>query len=266
MSFDADWLSLREPHDARARAQTPLAALAGWAADRAHLDIVDLGCGTGSTLRFLAPCLPAVAQRWTLVDNDQALLDRVAIPDLPHGSAVTTRRIDLAQALDEVPWPAGGLVTGSALIDLVSRQWIDRLADRCAGAGATLYMSLSFTGAATWLPQLAGDRAVVAAIDAHQRGDKGFGPALGPDAHQALATAMAAHGYRVAEGSSDWSFGPIDGDIQRRLIADWADAAASLDDPPDDLSAWRDRRLAMVDRARFYVGHACLFAWPEQRR
>ncbi|WP_370582807.1 methyltransferase domain-containing protein [Paracoccus sp. NBH48] len=39
--------------------------------------VLDLGCGTGSTLRTLGPHLPDNA-RWHLVDNDPALLERAA--------------------------------------------------------------------------------------------------------------------------------------------------------------------------------------------
>jgi hypothetical protein len=196
------------------------------------------------------------------VDHDRRLLDAFEAPALPQGLSAETRQAELAGELGALDWSATDLVTGSALIDLVSADWIERLADHAAAAGTAIYMSLSYTGTACWLPRLDGDDAVVAAINRHQRQDKGFGRALGPSAHGALAKALSVRGFRICDGASDWSFGPADGAIQRRLIAEWAEAAESLDDPPQGLAAWRDRRLALVERGRFYVGHACLFAVP----
>ena len=49
MGFSADWLALREPADHAARDGDLLAA----AAQVAGAVIVDLGCGTGSTLSLI---------------------------------------------------------------------------------------------------------------------------------------------------------------------------------------------------------------------
>ena len=57
-AFSADWLSLREPYDLRARNPTVLNAVVMSLVDRTSLTIVDLACGTGATLRALAPHLP----------------------------------------------------------------------------------------------------------------------------------------------------------------------------------------------------------------
>ena len=71
--FSAAWLALREPADHRARnaavRDAAIAHLAGKAAPR----LVDLGCGSGSNLRALAPYLPS-GQIWRLVDADPLLL------------------------------------------------------------------------------------------------------------------------------------------------------------------------------------------------
>ena len=70
--FAADWLALREPFDHAARS----VALARRLADRlpTRPRLVDLGGGTGSMFRFLAPIIGR-GQDWILVDADAALLD-----------------------------------------------------------------------------------------------------------------------------------------------------------------------------------------------
>ena len=70
--FDADWLTLREPFDHAARS----VALARRLADRLprRPRLIDLGAGTGSLFRFLAPIIGR-GQDWILVNSDAALLD-----------------------------------------------------------------------------------------------------------------------------------------------------------------------------------------------
>ena len=53
-------------------------------------------------------------------------------------------------------------------------------------------------------PGHADDAAVEAAFNRHQRGDKGFGPALGPAAPEYLAARLKSAGRRVRSERSDW--------------------------------------------------------------
>src|SRR5690606_21899156 len=75
--FSADWLALREPYDRRARNTDVLDAVVTAFASHVSLNVADIGCGTGSTFRAVAPRLPA-SQRWRLYDNDLSLLARAA--------------------------------------------------------------------------------------------------------------------------------------------------------------------------------------------
>ena len=87
--FSAQWLTLREPADHRARDQAlqqrlcvQLTALAR--TEQRVIRLIDLGCGSGSNLRALAAALP-FAQHWTLVDYDPLLLAaaRATLPKSP---------------------------------------------------------------------------------------------------------------------------------------------------------------------------------------
>jgi len=122
--FSAQWLALREPYDRAARNGAVLDALAAAFAGAPAVTVTDLGCGTGSTLRAISPLLPA-RQSWRLVDHDDALL-AAAKKAAPAGAGVVTVATDLAGDLDHAIG-ACDLVATSALLDLVSAAWLDRL-------------------------------------------------------------------------------------------------------------------------------------------
>ena len=93
--FSASWLALREPYDRRARNADVLNAMAARFREQSSIAVVDLGCGTGSTLRAISPRLPA-QQNWRLVDNDLSLLAHAAGLARPPKVTVAARTVDLA--------------------------------------------------------------------------------------------------------------------------------------------------------------------------
>jgi hypothetical protein len=131
------------------------------------------------------------------------------------------------------------------------------------------YAALSYDGRAVLEPRDAFDADMVAAVNRHQRRDKGFGPALGPQAVALAVARFKAVGYDVVQGRSDWMFGPPDSVIQDSILAGWATAAGELGDVPlDRIAAWFTHRRELVadGRARLQVGHTDLFATPTGSR
>ncbi len=247
MSFSPDWLALREPADHAARSPALLDRLERWVGGR-DLRVVDLGSGTGSSWRALEPRLGG---HWTLTDLDPVLLER-----MPEG--VERREVDLAVELEDVV--AGtDLITGSALIDLVSAKWLDRLAAALAPSTA-VYFALSYDGREHWSPVPPYEARALGAFRQHQEGDKGFGPALGPRATAHLGAALAARGWQVFVADSPWPLGPD----QRNLIEVLADGARDAVAETGTLSEaelrdwWQARRRA----ERVEIGHLDLLALP----
>jgi len=259
--FSAQWLALREPYDRAARNGAVLDALASAFAGAAAVTVTDLGCGTGSTMRAIAPRLPA-PQNWRLVDNDEALL-AAAGTAAPSGAGVTTVAIDLARDLEQA-FGTCDLVATSALLDLVSAAWLDRLVASLVRLSRPLYAALSYDGVVALTPETRHDATVIAAVNRHQRTDKGFGPALGPDAAQAAPERFRGAGFAVVEGRSDWRFGADDRDIQMDMLAGWAGAAGEIGVDPSTLEEWlRERRdHVTAGRSRMRVGHIDFFASP----
>lgn len=273
--FSPDWLDLREAADHRARNGALLETLTRHFAGRDTLRVLDLGCGTGSTLRAIHDRLPR-HQTWTLVDHDPALLvaarlrlvksgfEDTGSPPLRRAGdgsdiKVTFRQADLTQDMVEFAGLQPDLITASALIDLVSADWIDELARLAASRGAVVYAALNYNGRETWSPPHAADEDVLAAFVEDQRRDKGFGPALGRDGTEMLATALRHRGYRVEIGQSPWRLDTND----RHLIDALASGISNAVSPPlgsDTVENWLSaRRRASTVK----IGHLDLLALRE---
>lgn len=275
-TFAADWLSLREPADHAARSPQLLERLQHHLQQRRSLRIVDLGCGHGSNLRWLAPRLPA-PQRWLLVDHDPALLEwvreRSAERPPAAGLEIETRQTDLADS-DLEFLAEQDLVTASALFDLVSEDWLKRLARACRRHQSAALLALSVTGDWCFLDADQGrlsdaeDRFVRDQFNLHQGRDKGLGAALGPAAAQVLPRVFAAHGFAVDTRPSDWLL-PAGHALALRLgpplLQGWRDAA--VEQAPDAaarIDRWHDRRRGelLAGALGLRVGHVDVLALP----
>jgi SAM-dependent methyltransferase len=273
--FSPEWLDLREPVDHRSRNRKLERALAkhfdGWR----PVTVVDLGCGTGSNLRATAPLL-GPEQHWTLVDNDQRLLEaaaerlaswadgadrqgeRLALFKGAKRINVEFRRADLAGDLEAALGPSVNLVTASALFDLASAAFIARFAAAIAVRKSAFYTVLTYDGDQRWTPEHEADAAMADAFHAHQTRDKGFGAAAGPDAPDALSEAFAAAGYTVQEGDSAWRLGPGDEALLVELASGFAEAVRETGQvDAQTIAAWR-----AIIRTAAIVGHADTLALP----
>jgi hypothetical protein len=228
--------------------------------------VIDLGCGSGATVRAVSAWLPG-PQQWLLVDRDAALLERTPSR---HGSAECRPLcLDLAAGLHRLPFSGCTLVTATALLDLVSADWLRSLVAACATARVALYLSLTVDGRWRWNPARRGDSLAARLFAAHQRRDKGFGPALGPHAAAAAARACRAAGYRVRSARSDWQVDGADREDAaplQRLLIDGIATAATQQAPRHAaaLSEWRQRRIDAVPETHLAVGHLDLIALPSR--
>jgi hypothetical protein len=261
--FSAAWLALREPYDLAARNATVLDAVAAHFMELPSIGVVDLACGTGATLRAIGPHLPP-RQSWRLVDNDLGLLAKASSPERPPHVTVITKPVDLVRDLELALQGPLDLITASALLDLVSAEWLDRLIVEAAARRLPVYAALSYDGGATLEPDCGLDAQVLAGFNAHQRTDKGFGPALGPTAAACAIERFEELGYAVVHGRSDWVFGPQDRTIQEQLFAGWAEIAphtAAIS--ADAIARWLAQRRAHLaaGHSRVRVGHVDVFAW-----
>ncbi|MEU3855727.1 SAM-dependent methyltransferase [Streptomyces sp. NPDC029554] len=226
--YAPEWLQLREPADAAARAHRLLDPLRPRLADPSgrpgRVVIHDLGCGTGSMGRWLATRLDGT-QHWILHDHDPYLL-HFAAASFPRVTAdgsrisVETRRGNIARLTPDILQGAS-LITASALLDLLTREEVATLAAACAGAGVPALFTLSVAGRIELTASHPLDEEITQAFNDHQRRDG----LLGPDAVTAAADAFSEHGATVRLHPSPWRLGPEQAALTEQWLRGWVGAA-----------------------------------------
>ncbi len=265
------WLRLREPADAVARsvdlARKAVRAQTGSATTVVH----DLGCGSGSMGRWLAPQL-AGPQHWVLHDRDPDLL-RVAAKDPPHAAddaavTVETRQGDLTRlAPDDL---AGAtLLTASALLDMLTAQELERFARSCVAAAVPALVTLSVTGRVRLTPSDPLDAALGSAFNRHQRRTVGGRTLLGPVAARAAVDTFGELGSRVEVRPSPWRLDAGCTSLTRDWLAGWVGAA--VEQCPElgaEAPAYLARRIGEIERGELTVTvqHLDLLALPPGSR
>ncbi|MER6673200.1 class I SAM-dependent methyltransferase [Streptomyces sp. NPDC000983] len=264
--YAPEWLELREGPDGAARAHDLLdplrIRLANLPGKADGLVIHDLGCGTGSMGRWLAPRLDG-AQHWILHDRDPYLLHFAAVASPRAGAdgsrvSVETRRGDIARLTPD-SLSGASLVTASALLDVLTREEIETLAAACAGAGCPALLTLSVAGRVELTPPHPLDEEIADAFNAHQRRSD----LLGPDAVTVACEAFAAHGATVRVHPSPWRLGPADAALTAQWLRGWVGAAVEerpeLGGPAQD---YLRERLAACEAGelRVVVHHTDLLA------
>ncbi|WP_394814229.1 class I SAM-dependent methyltransferase [Streptomyces dubilierae] len=263
--YAPEWLELREPADAAARAHDlldPLRIRLANLPGKSGVVIHDLGCGTGSMGRWLAARLDG-AQHWILHDRDPYLLHFAAVAS-PRSAAdgsrvsVETRRGDVARLTADALHGAS-LVTASALLDVLTREEIDTLAAACAGAGCPALLTLSVAGRVELTPSHPLDAEITRAFNDHQRRDG----LLGPDAVTVAAEAFSAHGATVRLHPSPWRLGPEQAALTEQWLRGWVGAA--VEQRPElraEAEVYLNNRLRQCaeDELRVTVHHTDLLA------
>ena len=286
-SFSTDWLSLREGADHRSRNHVLqkqvlryLEEISGLKNDPIH--IVDLGSGTGSNLRALAPLIRH-NQNWTLIDYDPLLLQAAREKLCMWADSIThkaqnkdfdndaTRPVtlvkknyeitvyflqkDLASDLQPKLFESADLVTAAAFFDLVALDWLEQF---CKALKTSLYTVLTYNGKETWLPPDPKDTEILKAFHHHQGSNKGFGNALGPLAFGTMEQLLQKEGFYVETGSSPWLLGPSDAALIQELAVGTANAVAETQLVTYEIARhWGEQRAQSL---QCEIGHDDLFA------
>jgi trans-aconitate methyltransferase len=264
----SEWLDLREPADAAARARDLVEQVRQQLQATGRLVIHDLACGSGSMGRWLAPLLPE-SQLWVIHDRDPDLLEVAAAnpPGPTAGGAQVVVETQVSDITRLCPDDLAGatLITASALLDLMTSDELARLVDLCTAVGCPVLLALSVTGRVALAPADPLDWCVAAAFDAHQRRTTAGGRLLGPDAVAAAAEGFRRLGADVVIRPSPWRLGADDADLAAEWLTGWLDAACEWQtDLAAGVRAYARRRLAQARAGELAVtvDHADLLVLP----
>jgi len=263
-----EWLAVREPADAAARARDLVERLRTQRPATGRWVIHDLGCGTGAVGRWLAPLLPG-PQRWVLHDRDADLLE-IAACALPgpaaDGAAVTVevRQSDITR-LEPGGLAGATLITASALLDMLTESELARVISAGVGAGCPILLTLSVIGRVELTPAEPLDRRVAAAFNADQRRATERGRLLGPEAVTWTVEQLGRLDVEVLVRPSPWRLGAGQRDLLVQWLTGWAGAAREQDpELAAEAGAYMRRRQAQATAGelRATVHHADLLVSP----
>ena len=266
--FSIEWLNLREASDHKARDRHLLKTAANWLNDLKSKDkvIVDLGSGTGSTIRGLqryTTLAPSI--QWRLVDNDPDLLAE-AVHRHSEEYSIESFLVDLS-ATQKLPLESVSLITASALLDLVSSNFIRDLCqlikEKNEGRPLGFYSALNYDGCIKWTPVHPLDAAILMNFNTDQRKDKGFGPALGPDATDFLKTQFHSTKFQCLSAKSPWLLGSADYLLTESLINGISGVAIQTGGLTNsDIQDWKTFRIENVRTGTCYLGHTDILVLP----
>jgi len=227
-------------------------------------EALDIGTGQGALAVMLAVRKPAArvigvdlwAADWeyskaacernavALGVQDRVRFERASAAALPFGD----------ESMDAV--------VSSALCDLVSLPWLEYLADVLE---VPFYASICVDGRDRFLPPHPGDAIIAAGFRRDQGRDKGFGPALGPQAPAAIRRVFEERGFSVASATSDWRLPRHATGILTEMVNGHATAARNQNRRQTRrIEEWRLARLAQTAGLRLSarIGHRDLLALP----
>jgi hypothetical protein len=267
IQVSSDWLALREHEDARARSRE-LALTAAGMLESGPIVVHDLGSGTGSMMRWMAPILPG-PQTWILHDWNAELVERAAGGVAPldregRPVAIRTRSGELAH-LAAGDLDSASLVTASALLDVLTTEELHALVQACVAVGCPVLLSLSVTGEVRLDPADPRDGLFEEAFNAHQRRHVGGRPLLGPTGGALAQRLFVESGWKVRSAATFWRLGDHDPRLLDEWFDGWVDAASEqLGGRRSSGPEYRESRTAQRQRGDLcaVLAHTDLLAWP----
>jgi hypothetical protein len=288
--FSTEWLSLREPIDHRSRNQDLQAQVINYLGKvktvyPGSVRLTDLGSGTGSNLRALAPHLNTV-QHWTLTDYDEELLQAARTTLLTWADSeianhvlgsmvdpstqikpifiikenkkmtVEFRCVDLNKDYRTILDEPADIITAAAFFDLVAEPWLSQF---CAYLSKPLYTVLTYDGIEKWSPPEIMDVDILKAFHQHQITDKGFGCALGPTASERMQSLLREYDFNTFCAASPWILDNQDHRLIEQLAIGTAGAVREINTIPNHLvDQWEQSRC---QASNCEIGHIDLFAY-----
>ena len=159
------------------------------------------------------------------------------------------------------------MITASALLDLVSENFIRDLCqlikEKNEYRPVGFYSALNYDGCIKWTPFHPLDALILMNFNADQRRDKGFGPALGPDATDFLTRQFHCTKFQCLSAKSPWLLGSADYLLTESLINGISGVAVKTDELTNsDILDWKTFRMKNVRNGTCFLGHTDILVLP----
>ncbi|MEO9256467.1 MAG: hypothetical protein ABI305_13080, partial [Tepidiformaceae bacterium] len=228
----------------------------------------DLGSGTGSMMRWLAPSLPG-PQTWFLhdwnADLTEQAINQVRPSDRDNARISIFGRTGNLADLSPEDVAGGSLVTASALLDVLTSQEIQTIVGACVAAHTPALLSLSVTGGVHLNPRDELDMAFGNAFNAHQLRQANGRRQLGQYAAPIARGLFAEAGWQVRQSTTLWRLDHRLRGLLSEWFSGWVDAAVEQEPQlRDEADRYRHGRLAQIELGKLsaHVDHVDLLAWP----
>jgi hypothetical protein len=267
LEVSSEWLALREPEDADTRSRD-LALAAAALLPEGPIVVHDLGSGTGSMMRWLAPLLPG-PQTWILHDWNADLIEEAVDGGHPldrdnTAISVSSQTGNLAD-LRPADVSGASLVTASALLDVLTSRETHAIVNACIGARCPALLALSVTGEVRLSPRDELDAAFERAFNAHQLREADGRQQLGRHAAAVARGLFTQAGWHVRHSTTVWRLDHRRPRLLREWFDGWVDAAVEQDPRlRAEAERYRELRTSQIDHGELvaHVRHVDLLAWP----
>ena len=265
----AEWLALREPADAAARAGDLVEHMRRQLPHAGRWVIHDLGCGTGAMGRWLAPLLPG-PQHWVRARPGRGSAgDRRRPPPGPaaDGAAVTleAKHSDITR-LHPGDLAGATLITASALLDLLTE---DELAGLVAlvrrTPGCPMLLTLSVVGRVELIPGGSAGSPRGCRLRRPPTPRDRAGPSARPGRRCAGWRGVRPTGAEVLVRPSPWRLGAAQAGLAAEWFIGWVGAACEQEvELAAEAELYIRRRLAQAAAGELAVtvDHADLLVLP----
>lgn len=214
--FGQSWLSCRAPYDALARNKE--LEQHAWTLLQHHPNpvVMDLGCGSGNNVLFLAERWPDVGT-WLGIDHDESLIsaasERCRQAHLAFQGLVADV-LDLNQLLQS---HQPDLVVANAVFDLFTADMMNALLKDLKEARIPMLTTLNYTSM-SWGEPLADEAEIIGLYEAHMVRPRPSGNGLGPKAPELIMNTVKYLGGKTVMRDSVWDIPADDSAMLGHLL------------------------------------------------